>query len=164
MTLIRTLLSVLLLALPSAAAWTSEQKGWALGTAGILRQMGTAQHDVIFWTEQSPAAEREARSLLASWWGVHTKAELLSTIDSLLKDEGDRVHIVWNYSRAVNVARWGYGATLLSEDETWNIIVPAAQRLQLAFASWQELGLAYLAARTRWYRFLPLIDSLKFRD
>ena len=151
MTLIRTLLTVLLLALPSAAAWTREQKGWALGTAGILRQMGTAQHDVIFWTEQSPAAEREARSLLASWWGVHTKAELLSTIDSLLRDEGDRVHIVWNYSRAVNVARWGYGATLLSEDETWNIIVPAAQRLQLAFASWQELGLAYLTARTLWY-------------
>jgi hypothetical protein len=151
MTLIRTLLTVLLLALPSAAAWTREQKGWALGTSGILTQMGTARHDVIYWTEQSPAAEREARSLLASWWDVHTKAELLSTIDSLLKDEGDRVHIVWNYSRAINVARWGYGATLLSEDETWNIIVPAAQRLQLSFGSWQELGLAYLEGRRRWY-------------
>jgi len=113
--------------------------------------MGNSRHDVLFRTEQSPAAEQEARSLLAGWWGVHTRAELPSTIDSLLKDDGDRVHIVWNYSRAVNVARWAYGATLLSEDETWNIIVPAAQRLQLTFGSWQELGLAYLAARRRWY-------------
>jgi hypothetical protein len=115
MTLIRTLLTVLLLALPSAAAWTREQKGWALGTAGILRQMGTAQHDVIFWTEQSPAAEREARSLLASWWGASYEAELLSTIDSLLKDEGD-VHIVWSI-RAQSMWRDGVWRDALSEDE-----------------------------------------------
>jgi hypothetical protein len=113
--------------------------------------MGNSRHDVLFRMEQSPATEQEARNLLAGWWGVHTRTELLGTIDSLLKDDGDPVHIVWNYSRAVNVARWGYGATLLTEDETWSIIVPAAQRLQLTFGSWQELGIAYLAARRRWY-------------
>ncbi|HSR08701.1 MAG TPA: DUF1266 domain-containing protein [Bryobacteraceae bacterium] len=151
MTRLRISLAVLLVALPCAAAWSGDQKGWALGTGGILTQMGYERHDVLYGNAPSAAAEWEARSLLASWWEVHTKAELLSTIHSLLSAEGDRVLIVWNYSRAVRVARWGYGATLLSEDEAWDIIVPAAQRLQMMAGSWQELGLDYLNGRTRWY-------------
>ena len=151
MTRLRTLLAFVILALPCAGAWSSEQKGWALGTGGILTQMGYERHDVLYDNAPSPAAEREGRSQLASWWDVHTKAELLSTIHSLLSEQGDRVLIVWNYSRAVRVARWGYAAKLLSEDEAWNIIMPMAQRLQLTVGSWQELGLDYLNGRTRWY-------------
>jgi Protein of unknown function (DUF1266) len=152
MTKFRILPAVLLLALPCAAAWTRDQKGWALGTSGILTQMGDERHDVLYGNAPSAAAELEARGLLAQGgWHIQSKAELLDTIHSLLSQEGDRVLIVWNYSRAVNLARWGYGATLLSEDEAWDIIMPAAQRLQLTVGSWQELGLAYLNGRTRWY-------------
>src|SRR5579863_4087134 len=152
MTWLRTVLAVLLLALPCAGAWTNDQKGWALGTSGILTQMGGWSHEVLFDTEPSPSGEESARNLLAyGGFDIHSKAQLLEAIHSLLADEGDRVRIVWNYSRAVNLARWGYGATMLSEDEAWSIIMPAAQRLQLTVGSWQELGLDYLNARTAWY-------------
>jgi len=151
MTRLRIWPTFLLLALPCAGAWSSDQKGWALGTSGILNQMGYEPHDVLYDKAPSPAAEREARRLLASWWDIHTKADLLSTIHELTSEQGDRVLIVWNYSRAVNIARWGYGATLLSEDEAWGVIMPMAQRLQLTAGSWQELGLDYLNGRTRWY-------------
>jgi len=151
MTLNRASLTILFLAVPCAAAWNSEQKGWSLATSGIVTQLSNLPQGLLFRTEQSPATEEEARNLLAGPWRIRTRDELLSTIDSLLQDHGNRMELAWNYSRAVNLARWGYGANFLSEDETWNLIVPAAQRLQLSFGSWQELGLAYLNARSRWY-------------
>ena len=94
MTRLRTVLAFVILGLPCAGAWTSDQKGWALGTGGILTQMGYERHDVLYDNAPSPAAEREGRSQLAAWRDVHTKAELLSTIHSLLSEQGDRVLIV----------------------------------------------------------------------
>src|SRR4051812_16568100 len=61
------------------------------------------------------------------------------------------MRVGWNYTRAVNLARWGYAASYLQEQQAWEIIMPAAARLQHTFSSWQELGQTYLAARTKWF-------------
>lgn len=148
---IRTIFVVLLFSPFAAGDWSAEQKGWALGTSAILTHMSNSRHDVLFGTEQSPAVKRAALFSLHASWGIHTRDELLNTIGRLLQNDTDRERVGWNYPRAVNLARWGYGATFLSEKEAWNIIVPAAQRLQLTFGSWQELGAEYLAARARWF-------------
>ena len=59
MAMLRIPLAVLLVTLPCAGAWSNDQKGWALGTSGILNQMGSEPHDVLYDKAPSPAAERE---------------------------------------------------------------------------------------------------------
>jgi hypothetical protein len=50
----------------------------------------------------------------------------------------------------VSLCRWGYLAGYLSDTEAWNIIMPAALRLQQTFASWQDLQSDYLIGREFW--------------
>jgi len=68
-----------------------------------------------------------------------------------LRDDGESARIGWNYPQAINLARLGYGAGYLQEDEAWNVITPAAERLQKTFSSWQELGAYYVSAWIKWH-------------
>ena len=56
----------------------------------------------------------------------------------------------WDYSRYINLCRWGYASGYLSEEEAWEFIMSAASILRSTFSSWQELGENYLIGREFW--------------
>lgn len=58
--------------------------------------------------------------------------------------------VAWDYARYISLCRWGYVAGLLSEQEAWQKIMPAAQRIQDAYDSWQELGENYIIGIAFW--------------
>lgn len=63
---------------------------------------------------------------------------------------GDKGILARDYSRYVALCRWGYASGFLSEDETWQAIMPAARLLQRHFTSWSDLGQNYLIGREFW--------------
>ncbi len=58
--------------------------------------------------------------------------------------------VAWDLSRLISLARWGVHVGYLSEEEAWEWIMPAAQKIQRAFDSWQEVGEDYLFGRSFW--------------
>jgi len=56
----------------------------------------------------------------------------------------------WDYARFISLCRWGYMVGHLSEDEAWELIMPAARILQRRFDSWEDLGRNYLIGREFW--------------
>ena len=146
----RILLAAICLALP-ALSQTQAQREWALGAGALLAQMNGERLDLLGGAEDtSKVAETRRRQLFDSW-EVRSQTDLPSLVQALLRDDPDPMRICWNYARLINVARWASAAGYLDENEAWAIILPAAERLQKTFASWQELGQAYLDARARWF-------------
>jgi hypothetical protein len=58
--------------------------------------------------------------------------------------------LAWDLIRYIALCRWGYSVGYLSEDEAWNLIMPAALRLQKSFGSWKEMQNNYLIGREFW--------------
>jgi hypothetical protein len=159
---LRLLLTTLLLVgtqlaqkLPLAGPWTTAQREWALGTSALLSQMNEDRFDRLAGADNAADVAPRDHDFLVRIWGISSPEQLIQKIDSLLADNADRTRIGWNYPRAVNLARWGYAVGFLREEEAWAIIMPAAQHLQQTFASWQEMGQAYLDARRMWYSNRP---------
>lgn len=63
---------------------------------------------------------------------------------------GPKGILAWDFCRYINLSRWAYMAEYITEDEAWAKIIPAAQRLQQSFSSWQEMGENYLIGREFW--------------
>jgi hypothetical protein len=147
----RILLAAVCLALPAAAERTQAQKEWALGAGAMLAEMGNARHDLLAGAERVADIAEGRRQALAASWDIKSRQDLLTVIRTLLNDRGNSRKIGWNFPRAINLARWGYAAGYLKEDEAWSVITPAAEHLQKTFSSWQELGQVYLNARAEWY-------------
>jgi hypothetical protein len=151
----RVLLAGLFLTLPCAAEWTQVQREWALGTSALLNQLNGDRFDLLAGAESPAEVALRDLDFLARVWGINSREQLIQTIESLLADRADRMRIGWNHPRAVNLARWGYAVGYLREDEAWAIIMPAAQRLQQTFTSWQEMGEVYLEARQKLFSNRP---------
>jgi hypothetical protein len=67
------------------------------------------------------------------------------------KDEfGSKSIAAWDYDRYVALCGWGYLAGYLTEDETWQRIMPVARLLQKAFSSWEDLGRNHIVGREFW--------------
>ena len=153
----RILLAGLCLALPIAAQGTQAQratqaqKEWFLGAGAMVAQIDGDRLDLLGGADNTAEVAAARRQALLATWEIRSRQDLLDEIDKLLHDDRDPARIGWNYPRAINLARWGYGAGYLKEDEAWDDIGPAAQRLQKTFSSWQEVGQIYLQARAGWY-------------
>jgi hypothetical protein len=63
---------------------------------------------------------------------------------------GEKSLIGWDYCRLIMLCRWGYMTGLISEEEAWEMIMPAATVLQKTFDSWEDLGKNYLIGRQFW--------------
>jgi hypothetical protein len=77
--------------------------------------------------------------------------DLASSIDSKL--DGKTI-AAWDYGRLINVARWCYTLGFINEQETWTYIVPAAQKIQSEYDSWEDYGTHYLLGRGYWLQDL----------
>ena len=64
----------------------------------------------------------------------------------------ERVEFVsaYDYSRAINVARWCHDLGYITTEETWQVIMQSAKQLQYAYSSWRDMGAAYLLGRYMW--------------
>lgn len=149
MAVLRLSIAGLLLSLGCRAEPGPAQKEWALATSGVLNELDSRRHDVL--GERTTAQIAQDKRLLVDYWGVRSRTDLLDQIEWLCQDPKTKLRAGWDYPRAIMLARWGYTAGYLSEDEAWKFIWPLAQRLQRTFSSWQELGAAYLTARQTWY-------------
>jgi predicted Zn-dependent protease len=76
--------------------------------------------------------------------------QTLGVVETHHQRLGSKSLVGWDFSRHINVCRWGYAAGYLSEAEAWAKIAPAARTLRHTFTSWRELGENYLIGRQFW--------------
>ncbi len=154
---VRTLLAALCFALPIAAQApqaqkaTQAQKEWFLAAGAMVAQIDGDRLDLLGGVENIADVAAARRQTLLEVWEIRSRQDLIEEIQKLLQDDRDPARIGWNYPRAINLARFGYAAGYIEEDEAWAFIVPAAGRLQKTFSSWQQVGQIYLQARAGWY-------------
>jgi len=79
------------------------------------------------------------------------------------KKLGRKSITAWDYSRYIFLCREGYTLGLLSEEEAWDKIMPAAGKLQKTFNSWEELGCNYLIGRQYW-SYKQTVDNGELYD
>jgi hypothetical protein len=60
---------------------------------------------------------------------------------------GKRSLLAFDYIRKIEMCRWAYMCGWLDEQEAWNLIMPAAKKLQQNYTSWKDLGENYLIGR-----------------
>jgi hypothetical protein len=134
------------------------QRDWdAADRAGLLKSLdwlAREGHRTEF--NQVCALDREATAKLEPWDTIETAIddkELLAKIYFTRRHRdrvGTRSLLAWDMVRLITIAGWGYLARMISEDEAWGYIVPAAQAVQRAYASWDELGKHHLLGREFW--------------
>jgi hypothetical protein len=56
----------------------------------------------------------------------------------------------WDLGRCVALARWGYGAGFVSEDEAWAEIGRVAEKARERYSSWRDFGEDYALGRAVW--------------
>ena len=77
---------------------------------------------------------------------------------------GERGIPAWDYLRIIHVAGWSYLVGYISEDEAWEIIMPAAKVIQSRYKSWDDLMRNYLIGREYWSLNQTRLRGQKFRD
>ena len=58
--------------------------------------------------------------------------------------------MAWDYGRYISLCRWGYLCGYITEEEAWEMILPAARYLQESYTSWNEYAEDYLRGREFW--------------
>ncbi len=176
---------------------TPDQQLWALATCAILTEYNRGSHSLLGGRIPTPEVEQAQRELLADWWGVGDREDLLDTLawieegghrmpfdhsaaylaglseaeladltrraetDPKLANEiemvrtyaprfGERSIVAWDFNRYVALCGWGYAAGYVTEQEAWELIMPAARVLQQTFDSWEELGENHIVGRRYW--------------
>jgi Protein of unknown function (DUF1266) len=140
-------------------------QAWMNGTCAILTTMTrrSPRFDLLGGTVKTPESIKITQTILANSWGVNDAASLRSTLTGL-RDHGDRTGyapnpndglgprglLAWDYVRLIAVAGWGFAADYVPEAEAWSFIWPAAVHLKQAYASWDELGQAYVKGVFAW--------------
>ena len=83
-----------------------------------------------------------AETAIREWYGVQSRQELIESIQGFI--QSSRSTPGYNVFRSVFLARAGYGAGFLSEDESWRWAFFAGQRAQQIYGQWEEYGQGYL--------------------
>jgi hypothetical protein len=102
------------------------------------------------------ALDQDITAKLEPWDTIETAVDdkdLLAKIHFARRHReriGARSLLAWDMVRLITIAGWGYLAALISEDEAWSYVIPAAQALQRSYASWDELGKHHLLGREFW--------------
>lgn len=63
---------------------------------------------------------------------------------------GDKSLYAWDYCRYIRLCGWGYLAGYITEEEAWQLALPAARKLQSTFDSWEDMGENFLLGRKFW--------------
>lgn len=130
------------------------------------------------WLEEG--GHRRDFERLAAAIGSMSREEYLDLLRKSRHDEdaSDRLGLVsdyaaklgpkgllgWDYGRYVSLCRWGYVAGYATEEEAWDLILPAARKLRQTFDSWADLGANYLVGRAFWSPGLMRRDGQLYRN
>ena len=66
------------------------------------------------------------------------------------KELGSKSILGWDYLRYIQLCRCAYTVGYITENEAWDLILPAAKKLHAAFDSWRDLADNYIIGRTFW--------------
>ncbi|MFD0691542.1 DUF1266 domain-containing protein [Actinomadura fibrosa] len=58
--------------------------------------------------------------------------------------------LIWDYSRALMLYRWGHMAGWLTEEYCWERMLPLALDVQRRYTSWRDMATCYLQGRLLW--------------
>jgi len=118
-------------------------KRWAKGVFGI----------VTGGTDHGHADKQDLRRGLSEWWGIDNTEQFQERFRALHAERPQsKPEAAWCWVRAANLARMAAGAQLISQDDSWRLVVPFLVCIQRSFAGWEELGQSYLVAWEDWLR------------
>ena len=145
-------------------AFTASSRNWCLAVAGVYR---------AWWGEPIDSLEpaEVITTILSNDWGIEGRAELLSTLRSLLL-EGHRPELTrmqrdhsefpqvntlaWDLVRFMQIATSGVCAEFISIEEAHELMLHAAHPLQAAYSSWPEMLSAFQVGRDLWQQFVGM--------
>jgi len=120
---------------------------WALATSAMLAQHNGRSHETLAVGIND---KRIYIKTLERDWSIKNREDLLKILDSLGTDSPDRrVHSAWNLCHYIWLVRAGYTVDYLTADESWQKIMPIAQRIQRNYNSWEEVGRDYMVVRQK---------------
>ncbi|WP_338708321.1 DUF1266 domain-containing protein [Paenibacillus amylolyticus] len=67
----------------------------------------------------------------------------------------------WDWGRAISITRMAMQVGYVDEKTAWTFMYEMAQRIQKAYSSWTEFGLAYLIGRQYWHEELETESALE---
>jgi hypothetical protein len=67
--------------------------------------------------------------------------------------------VAWDFTRVINVARWGFSAGYISEGRAWSHALEAARVLQREYDSWAELSDNFFLGRRFWSLDEPMQEQ-----
>jgi hypothetical protein len=83
-----------------------------------------------------------ARTAVSEWYGIKSREQLLERIEDYI--EGKMSTPAYDAYRATFLARAGLPAGYLGVDESWQLSLRAAQRVQQTYDGWLAYGMGFL--------------------
>jgi Protein of unknown function (DUF1266) len=142
----------------NVAVRTSEQ-AWALATAAIIFTYNGKRSDTMTGEPATPDELGARTSALNDQQFAAVRSQLGQDPEVMNKLDVVRAHylelgtksiLAWDLIRYISLCRWGVLAGYMFEADAWRQVMPAAQQLQQAFDSWQDLQKNYLIGREFW--------------
>lgn len=128
----------------------SEYERWLLAAyAPYIATEIDGDFDFAGGWERTLIQEKRSKDMLADSWDIHSKEELLDTVEHLVVT-GRMGHDGWQLGRAPMVLGSGYIAGYLTRKELLEYSLPAAKAIQETFRSWEELHDSYMASYDQW--------------
>jgi hypothetical protein len=152
------------------------RKGWALGCAAVLTERNHHGHTSLAGRDLTEKAKEETRVLLADWWGVSNRADLLKTL-AWLEEEGHRADFETMGMLMTQLTQDEYEGLLAAEDKP-----EAISKMEIARTYYPILGAkslygwdysraiclcrwayaaGYITEQEAWTRIMPIARSLQ---
>ena len=132
------------------ADWEITDNRGAIMTISWLKDHGHREEFDLLLHDVSQLDDLEFGRLMSKYTKQPEIKKQLKLVYSNKNTLGNSSIIGWDYCRLVYLAEFCYIAGYLTEEETWQEIMPAAKVIQSAFSSWKELSDNYLLGRKFW--------------
>jgi hypothetical protein len=136
-----------------ASAWGINSREDLLNTLAGL-QSGERGSRRAFWETRHKLLEGKMENyirIISDPSADNNGASTLIVATHLSPIRGSALPIsAWDFGRYINLCRWGFVCGWLTEQESWDRIIPAARLLQSSYTSWDEFASDYLLGRNFW--------------
>jgi hypothetical protein len=130
--------------------WGITSKETLLGTMRSLQKEGHRRQFERLGAAVESLSDDQFQQRLIAAKGDEQEYRDLQLVREHYKRLGPQSLLAWDYGRYVALARWGYQAGFFTETEAWELIMPAARKLQNTYDSWEDFGKTYLIGREFW--------------
>jgi len=158
------------------AALEQARRGWALGCAAVLTERNHHSHTSLAGRDLTEIAKAETRVILADWWGVNSRADLLGTL-AWLEEEGHRTDFEIVGTLMTQLTQQEYERLLAAEDKPEAICKMEIARTYypifgakslygwdygraICLCRWAYVA-GYIGEEEAWNRIMPIARSLQ---